>query len=309
MQAGKTKESKDMNLTSEQLREIEIDVERKIDSGITPKILYKYRMWDDEENDNILNILQIRLSSPFELNADYPETILPVDESVITEEYKTRVALHQAQKMYPNSPYPLQLFNAYQLRDKMTIDIKEEREWAYQQSRIRNNEVRGVFCATPFYQHMDQWVHLAGNATGYVVGLDTKSVYMNANVLGSAGYVEYYDESNPPKVPPYSFTDEESHRNLFMELYNVPDRYTYEREYRIVRTNHRYDKTGRVAKYTEAERMIQLKPDDYKEILLGVEISEGDKLEIIQVRDKNLKETPIYQTEYVDNIVIKGDQL
>src|SRR5690606_19473622 len=129
-----------MILTPEQLNEIEIDIDHKISNGVAPALLYKYRMWDDGVNDNILTTLQIRLSSPFELNADYPETILPVDESVITEEYKTRVAICEALKIYPNLPYNYQLLIASQLREKMTIDIKEDREWAYNQSRIRNNE-------------------------------------------------------------------------------------------------------------------------------------------------------------------------
>jgi len=299
-----------VKFTAQQLREIESDIEDKIESGGVPQTLYKFRMWDSGLEDNILKTLRIRLSSPIELNADYPETILPVDESLITEENMMKVAISDAQKWYPNLTYSHQLFIAYQLREKMTIDNVEQRQAAYMEIRIRNSEIRGVFCATPYYEFMDQWERLAGEATGYAVGLDTKKVYMNEGVvLGSAAYVEYYDEANPPKVPPYNFTEEEVNKNTHLALYNIPNRFAHEREYRIVRTNLRYDETGRVAKYTEDERMVQLKPEDYKEILLGIDISNQDKEQIKQVRDRKLKDTPIYETIEDNDKVVKGEQI
>lgn len=295
-------------LTIEELAQIELEIDNKISAGTLPKVLYKFRMWDDEPNDYILKNLSIRLASPFELQADYSETILPIDESVIDEEYKDKVAFHEAKRLYPNLDPLLLLLKAHQLRESMTIDIVSEREWAYQHNRQRNNAVRGVFCASYTYKHLDQWVHLAGNATGFAVGLDLKSLYMHSKILGSASFVNYYDETNPPKVQPYSFSAEESNRKTFMELYNVPNRYEYEREFRIVRTNHRYNKEGKVAAYTEEERMISLTPDNYCEILLGIDISDEDKADIINIRNKNLPSVPIFETIKIDSMIEKGQE-
>lgn len=296
-------------LTEHQLNEIDQLFTDKFSNGKAPSIIYKFRLWNDPPNDNILRELQIRLASPFELQADYSETILPIDESVINEEYKRKVAINEAKLLYPSIPHQAQLLVASQLMASMTIDDKEEREQSYRRSRIRNNEVRGVFCSSYTFENMDQWVYLAGDATGYSVGLDTKKVYLNDKILGSADYVKYYDESNPPKVPPYSFTQQERVNKSMMELYNVPDRFSYEREYRMVRTNHRYDKSGKVAAYTEEERMVQLTPDDYIEILLAIDINEKDKNEILHVRDEKLKLVPIFETTTANGKIIRGKQL
>ena len=296
------------NITQDLYKKTEDELNDKISKGSLPEIVYKFRIWNDSPNDNILKNQTIRLSSPFELQADYSETILPIDESLITEEYMMKVALHQAKISIPQASIFDQLNLADKLRKEMIIDNKEKRELAYKYIRERNNETLGVFCASYTFEFLDQWVYLADDGSGFAVGLDFKEIYLHHDIFGSAKYVSYYPEYNPPKVPPYSFTDEERIESSMMENFNVPDKYAYEREFRITRRNHRYDENGYVAPYTEDERTVKLDSKCYKEILLGFNISSNDRDEIIHMRDSLDLQIPIFDTEIVNHKVIKSNK-
>lgn len=296
------------NITQDLYKKTEDELNYKISTGSLPEIVYKFRIWNDSPNDYILKKQTIRLSSPFELQADYSETILPIDESLITEEYMMKVALHQAKIYNPEASIFDQLNLANKLRKEMIIDNKEKRELAYKYIRERNNETLGVFCASYTFEFLDQWVYLADDGSGFAVGLDFKEIYLHNDIFGSAKFVSYYPEHNPPKVPPYSFTDEERIESSMMEDFNVPDKYSYEREFRITRTNHRYDENGYVAAYTEDERTVKLDSKCYKEILLGFKISSNDRDEIIQMRDSLNLQIPIFDTKIVSNKVIKSNK-
>ncbi len=282
---------------SELVEEQSYEIDAKIHARQLPQVIYKFRIWNDSPNDHILKKQTIRLASPFELQADYSETILPINESVITEVYMQKVALNEAILNNPEADQSTIENIAKEIRPKLTLDIREEREWAYGKIRERNNETKGVFCASYTSDHLDQWTYMADNGKGFVVGLNFKNIYLKEEVFGIAKCVQYYPADKIPMVEPYSFTAEERLEKSLQEIFSVPNKYSYEREFRIVRTNHRYDSFGQVAAYTEHERIIKLNVDDYVEILLGFDISDQDRNEIIDICSRFLPTIPVFETE------------
>ena len=88
------------------------------------------------------------------------------------------------------------------------------------------------------------------------------------------GRVEYYDELNPPLVPAISLSDDDGVRKMLKIIYSLPDRFKEENEFRIHKTHIQ-------------NKRVALKPEWIKEIILGSEMSEVDKKEVISiVREK-----------------------
>ena len=98
--------------------DIKRQVEQKIKEGRYPSTVYKFRCWDDEPNDHILRKRTIKLVSPSDLLADYPEARLPIDKTQLTEDNLMKYALHHAKKLYPNKHISYQQMQANRLRKK-----------------------------------------------------------------------------------------------------------------------------------------------------------------------------------------------
>ncbi len=287
----------------------EIDLEEKIQRGVFPLIIYKFRRWNNEPKDHIIRNRTIRLASPSEMLADYPEAFLPIDETLINEEYLQKIALHTAKQQHPDKPTSYQNMIAKQLRRDMKIEDPEHRKQWEVRAKQRNDETMGIFCASMTFEDMYLWNNFGGQGTGFAVGLDIRKIILHSDIDGRAGIVDYYPDGNPPKVPPFSFSLQESVDKSMMEMFNIPKKYEQEKEFRIARTNRKRTAEGRIAKYTEKDRIILLNVDCYREIVLGYDISEEDQNEIVIIRNNELKGVPIYATKVENNIVIKSHQL
>lgn len=290
-------------------RKFEDELDEKISNNIFPAIIYKFRVWNDQPNDHIIRKKTIKLASPQEMLADYPEAYLPIDESLITEEYLQKVAFHTAKLQYPNHNYAWIHKVAQELRLTMKIEDEQHRKDTEVYSKIRNDETLGIFCATTNFQDLYLWQNFGDSGFGFTVGLDTRKIVLHPHIYGSAGLVDYYPDTNPPKVPPFSFSDKELLYKSMMQIFNIPDRYEQEKEFRIVRINREKDIDGRVAKYKEYDRIIRLGTDCYKEIVLGYNIKPNDQKEIIYTRDRILNDVPIYTSKIEDGKIIKVDKI
>ncbi len=274
----------------------EIDI--KISAGLIPREVYKFRIWNDSPRDHIVKRRTIRLASPLELQADYPELRLPIDETIIDEAYMKRVARAEARKIYPFlNENDIERIAINEVRPKLTLDIKDEREWAYIKIREFSNAVNGVFCASYTFEDIIQWEYIANLGKGFAVSLDMKKVYLKREIFGTAGYVQYYPSNKIPTIKPYCFTEEERIERMFKQIFAVPDKFSYEKEYRIVRSSQRYDEEGNVAPFQESQRIITLNMEDYTGILLGYDMDAVEKDELIQVCKIQLQGIPIYQTK------------
>jgi len=280
-----------------------------ISSGEFPEIVYKFCEWGDTPRDNILKKQQIRLSSPRELMADYQETILPIDESYLIKEELDRVALDHASKIHSNLPLEIQRIMAEHYRKKMTILDPKIRAQSMLNYIEKNDQTLGVFCSSYTFEDFKQWERMADLGKGFAVGLDLQKIYLNKKIQGWARRVEYYPANRTPTVAPYSFTDEEAINNSAKEMFSIPDTFSYEKEFRIVRRNHRYDKNNNIAAYNEEERLVTIDTDCYREIILGYNISKSDKKAIQLERDKINKSVPIFETKIETNKVYRHNKL
>lgn len=187
----------------------------------------------------------------------------------------------------------------------MKIEDPKHRSEAAHWWKKRNDEILGIFCSSMTYENEYMWVNFADDASGFAVGIDTVEFLDHPKIQGLIGKVDYYTNGDPPKVIPFALSEQEGINSRIKELTSVPDKYKNEKEIRIVRHNR---ENGRIAKYEENDRLVKLHQNCYYEILLGVDISDSDKNEIIETRDKVLSGVPIYTTDILDNKVIKKSE-
>lgn len=295
-------------LTKEEKENFEQQIDKIIASGGFPNVVYKFRCWNDQPNDHIIRHKTIYLSSPSELLADYPEAILPIDESQITEENLMKLAQYHTSIFFPELPPRLAQLKAQELRKSMLIEDPKHRIEAEGFAMKRNDEVLGIFCSSITFDNIEMWEAMACLSTGYAVGIRLKELLLDDRVSGSASIVKYYPMGDPPKVSPFSFSEKERIEKALEEINNVPKTYDYEKEIRIVRTNRKI-LNGIVQPYEAEDRLVKLNDEQIEEILLGPNISEKDKNEILEITNVNFPTIPVYLCEFINGRVVKAVKL
>ncbi len=243
--------------------------EQEIDS--LPKILYKYRTWTKTEHKRLLTNCEIYFSAPSELDEN-TECALPRDYDSVSEKMILQFCLNKAFEFYRTGNIMFddlinQTRELYAANTFHDIELREGKEII---NKNRINEVLSIFCATETSNNERLWNTFARDKTGYCVGIDFTEIYSNQNVFGSCGKVNYYDEENPPKVPAISLDDSDGAVKMMKIIYSLPKKFEKENEFRL-------------SKSYMQNKTVQLKPEWIKEIILGSEISDKDRNEIISI--------------------------
>ncbi len=228
-----------------------------------PKIIYKYRDWNNKKHKRILTDNEIYLASPTDFNQSQ-ECNLPIDWEARTEkEYK---GFFEMSKNYHNESESFETI----MENLKNPKIRKEREELNKNIGYDNT---GVFSTSKIYNGKELWDNFGDKQKGFCVGFDLNLLneYNDQEQnLGTFSLVQYYNEANTPKVPPFSLTTEERTLKAIKELTFLPDSFEYEAEFRIVKI---YPKN----------RNIILPNKVFKEIILGNKMSEEHKNEIIEL--------------------------
>lgn len=234
------------------------------------------------------------MSPPSKLADDYREVILPIDESFITEANLIKMARLRAVEWFPGLRGRALEIKAKELRDSMIIEDPEHRNKFEEYQVKKNDEVYGVFCSSMTIDNAAQWEGAACLSTGFVVGLNLKSILTDPRIFGIAGKVEYYDKGNPPKVQPFTFTRTERLEKASIQIFNVPNTYSYEDEFRIFRTN-RKTENDIIVPYAEEDRKIRLSDNHLDAIYIGKKLKGKRRDEFISCCSENFPNTEIRQ--------------
>jgi len=255
-----------------------------IDDGKLPDIVFKYRDWDNDNHKRILTDNEIYYASPYECSEAH-ELTLEKDYSDITEGdiynymyttapekgFTTPEQRHEIAKiMVKKTP-----FNDPRYRINIETKFKQ----------ILNKRL-SVFSVSEHRDNANLWNVFAKNETGFCVGLSPESMFHSGAIFGKAAKVKYYPANNPPKIKaallkPFDDTVEETYELI----YSLPDFFSDEDEFRIT-------------KLDIPSRRIQITHDCYKQIILGSNISDKSKSEIVELTKRNFPECQIYQAKY-----------
>jgi hypothetical protein len=240
----------------------------------TPKVLYKYRKWDDKNHKKILMENTIYLSSPcdFEDNMDcnlsekYPSEIelqeFFLNESKQNNPTWTRQQHRQySRDMAKKSP----LANPKRLREL----VKNKNE--------QFNEHFGIFSATEDPNNTEMWEKYGDDFKGICIGFDSEKLF---SVIGGGGSAVYLDD-----LPVIDFLHDDIDTKLISNILYKNSQYDYEKEYRLFR----FWESG----ITTEGRNVSLPEECVVERILGRDISETNKAEITELVKKKYPKATI----------------
>lgn len=260
-----------------------------------PKIVYKHRHWDNPSHKRIITHNEIYFAPPSSFKTE--ECRFFNDYESVSEEdlYKYCVQIALKSSVDPKrireiaqSLYSSNKFHDFLHREKM-------------EAKTDNllDESLSIFSVSHRKDNVRLWEAFSRNHMGFCVGINTEYIINNSEIFGSCGWVDYYKSSSPPKINPLSFHSDEATSKMMTVIYNLPDKFRQEEEFRF-------------AKMYIKERKVKLPNEAISEIVLGSRISAEDKSEILGIVKEKRLNSKLYQAEYdevLEYVVFKEIQI
>jgi len=246
----------------------------------TPKIVYKYRSWNNVDHINFLAFGEIYLASPAEINDPF-DCRIPNDLSLLcTDKKRGRFVDETLTRHYSDEE-----LKGEKLITQRNIQIRDLRDNSDQyQGKLETlliksgNEHSGIFSTSLIWDSIQMWSYYSENHSGFCVGLDGERIFDSLPNQKSApiNYSKKY-----PRIDPLG----DKIRNSFMSTHTKDKNWKHEKEYRFFSNLNIPGKENN-------SRIIKLTKDCFKEIIIGLQFPEKD-IEKMKVYAKRL-EVPIY---------------
>ncbi len=248
-----------------------------------PTTIYKYRDWKDKYHKEIISdliVFMARPSSfedPLDCKSQKRYDLLTNDE-IYKKYYLKSKEDHLDWTRNQHREFARNWFKKSPMRDKEYVKNKQKEHYKMFDDRF------GVLSLTADPRNIKMWEKYSDNHRGFCVGFNTKKMF---NFLGGGGIVTYVDKL--PIILPFDDFDDEHHKQVFYK----EKKWEFEKEYR---TANFYQEPA----LTE-ERKIKLSKECYAEIIFGVNQPDQEKLEIINVCEKQDLKIDFYYEEVKDN--------
>lgn len=264
-----------------------------------PPTVYKLRQWDEEQK-NIITNREIYFAKPSsfgsfsetgELKRNYNQE-LPNEEQVYENAYRD---LKSANPQLRDRNIRRLANRKVQKHKKKFWNNLEHVQRINKKYDERLDDSIGVFSTAENIKSVSLWDTFGDLGSGFAIGIDTDKLISNQKIIGSAGKVNYFSPENEPKLNLITNGDMDLiYENVLNRLYFLPLQLKQEEEYRF--TKMIKNSRGKVI----TSRKAILPPDYYKEVILGYDISNDDKAEIIDAVNANLPKVPIKEAVFND---------
>ena len=255
----------------------------RFDQISLPDVLYKYRSWQHPDHKKILTNYEIYFSSPFELD-EHHECLVEIDTDYITQDnlYK-----------YFDNKTPLSQFSSKEQREEYIQKLIKEaplhnpeyREEVAKDARKKLNDQVSIFCASEKRDNLNLWTTFGVDLEGFCVGFNTREMFINEEIFGSGGPVTYEHH----KLKPFYLDACQRIVDMSKVIFNLDKKFKNENEYRL-------------SKFFLQEKKIKLNPSAFKELILGPNIEEDDKMEILEVVQQTLPKINIFQAKFHEDL-------
>jgi hypothetical protein len=244
-----------------------------------PKLLFKYRDWNDEWHKTILTGREVFMASPSSFE-DEKDCRIPIRYDLLTYHDIFYKHFFLSLKESPQYNIPFHIKEADRLANNSPF--KNEYHIKNFQNKFFNDffERFGVLSLTADSDNNDMWVKYSNDYSGFCVGFNTIQMFSN---LGGGGNVEYYD-TLPIVFPTPKHSFEVQHR---YQIYSKERKWEFEKEYRT----HLF----RPYPLSIEERQIKLPPEAYNCIILGKRMDDKTKEELVASIPKELSHIEIIE--------------
>jgi hypothetical protein len=249
------------------------------DEGKYPSVLYKYRDWEAEHHSRYILEKEVFLASPNSFE-DKKDCKIPIRYDLLNEKQTIDFFIKHSKENNPN-------FSRQQHRKEARIWLKERRfknETYLEEYRTNYNteydKRKGILCLTDEPCLEEMWQKYSNNSQGFCVGYNSKILF---NELGGGGEVKYYDEL--PIILPEPIM---SHHEInYYSIFSKENKWNFEKEYR---THTFFENPA-----TIENRQIKLPKEAFNKIILGKNISNENKIQIINSVREHIGNIPIIE--------------
>ena len=241
----------------------------------TPKVLYKYRNWCNEHHRKILFDFEIFLSSASKFNDPYEGNIpFEYDPTELTRENIFLKLYSIAKHDHPDLEESQIHSIVYDAQQKDLINDPSHIEKVRDEVKSRIENEFGILSLTKNPNNFLMWSHYANSHKGFCVGFNSQILF--DTIECAIGPVTY---SN--KIPKFGLFEP---IDVFtVKLLGTKGTFwKYEEEYRII-------------KQFAANQALQIPAEGIEEIILGCNMNQEERWEIIDLVKKDLPLCRIFE--------------
>lgn len=269
---------------------VKITKNKSLDNIDYPEVVYKYRCWANPFHQSILKNRQVFMAAPStfedELDCKFPiRWDLLTDADIYNHFLDDSRKSHNERTRQQHRKFARDWTKKTDVRNPQRVKEHQEQTFKDYDARV------GILSLTSNPTINKMWNNYACNHNGFSVGFNSRIMF---EFLGGGGEVIYVDDI--PLIyphPKHSF-DEQRHYQIFHKLSN----WSYEEEYRTT--------IFRPHPLSSEDRIIELPPEAYQEIIFGSSMSDENIAEIKNVLEKVLSHVEVKIARIEDsNIIIE----
>lgn len=221
-----------------------------------PKVVYKYRDWNNHFHKQIITKREVFFAQPTSFEDPLDCRLQPEYKGLSLQEIRA-VCMWHSKLYFPERTRKQhrEYVNRWKIESpfRNLNQIKQFQEQMFKQY----DTCIGVLCLTANIKNLAMWIKYSDNHKGFAVGFNPIVMFQ---YLGGGGPVTYYDTLPIVRPAPIHNYEEQRCYQIFSKL----SKWSFEEEYRT----HMFRPNG----MTNKDRIIQLPPEAYSEIVIGADM-------------------------------------
>jgi len=241
-----------------------------------PKVLFKYRDWENEHHRDIVQKNELYFSSMSQFNDPY-EGKIPYrynSEELTPDKIFTKM-FSMAKNEYPDWSEAKLIDYVYEYQRRNLLFDDAHLQQVYQQTVKDIERVYGIFALTTEENNFLMWSHYSNSHKGFCIGFDTRILWEITK--GGIGPVTYQKE-----LPTFSLFENPmmfSHKLLSTKS----DIWEYENEFRIIKSGF-------------SRKTIAIPPESIVRIVFGCQMDNKTKFNILDLVKTKLKACLVFDS-------------
>ena len=241
-----------------------------------PKVLFKYRDWDNEYHRNIIHKNELYFPSMSQFNDPYEGKVpYRYNTEELTPDKIFVKMLTMAKNEHPDWPDDKLYDYVYEYQRRNLLFDDSHLQKVYEQTIADIEKVYGIFALTTEENNFLMWSHYSNSHKGFCIGFDTRILW--EITAGGIGPVTYQRE-----LPTFSLFE---HPMMFSHklLSTKSDIWHYENEFRIIKSGF-----SRTIKKIPPKAIVQ--------IIFGCQMDTRVRFKILDLIKTNLKSCIVIDT-------------
>lgn len=251
-----------------------------------PNTIYKYRNWENPKHQRILNNQEIYFTSCNKFNDPFDSTI-PVRYDLASEDQILQYYKKHLKKAFSHLTKSEVLKKAQDAVKKGVYKNPTQIELLKKYMMIKREKDFGVFSCSQIKDSILMWTHYANDHKGFCVGFNIAELMKFKEKIGVEKgilfnlYKVKYQKNYPVLIPTGTSADE----------------FTQLEPFRIKSSIWKYEKEFRLILITGTNLQIQLPDSAISEIVIGCNMSDKHKKELISEVQNKPNQIRLYQAK------------